>query len=253
MSARDQMLAPDDELSMWIRANPEVWEGAVDVPEPVIDVDVVIEQILSGDREDQRRRSRRRVRRRIIGGTATALIVSAGTLGAAALIRSGQPTEPGIGIICRSAPTLEADGFQWWESELPAATCARLWAAGDVTGVATPSAAVPVLTACIGAQGWIEVFPAGPHICQELDLVPADPVLASAEARISAMRERVVAEVNSGQCVSAKNAKVAAGEILADSGLMSWSVVLAPEAEQAPCVKVVVDSVNAEITIHPFP
>jgi hypothetical protein len=138
-----------DLVDAWIREHPEIWDDAYPKPtkaELDHDVDRVVAQARSFDDAPNARRPRRRsIGAAVVG----AIVIVGGSVGVAALVRSGQPTQPAQGIACRDAEDARADAIVIPPSADPIADCAEQWAAGSLGSTQD----VPPLTVCIATTG----------------------------------------------------------------------------------------------------
>jgi len=199
--------------------------------------------------------SGRRVRRRIVIGGACVIVAAGGAVAAAALSSSGQPTRPEVAALCLSAASLDAPhriGLDLAGDPIDA--CRAAWQAGRFNDdVALAPQDVPPLTACIGSEGSLFVFPGDLSVCEELGLGAADPVLNEDNVRIVALQERLVNEVNLAvDCLTGSEAVDAAKRIVAESGLKGWQVTVNPGAETAVCAKTLVDTPTRTVSVLEF-
>ena len=151
----ERRLPPDGgDLSAWILEHPEVWGFAVQAPTTAVEDDAV-RRITSGRHAAERANEFSRRRRRAIAGGALAVAVLAGgSVGVAALIRSGQPARPNEGIACRAAADVRADAIVIDIQADPVAECARLWSEGKF---AAPGSELPAEDATVK---WCSLCPA---------------------------------------------------------------------------------------------
>lgn len=241
-----------DVLVEWVRQHPDVW--------PVADrqrladdrIDALVRRIVAGDRAATRpgtARLRHRHRRKVVVAVSLAVAVSGMSLGAAALLRSGQPSVPEAGAACRAEAAVDASAIVVAPGEEPILACRELWVAGafeELAGVR----GVPDLVACIGGGGAVEVFPGRPSVCGGLGLVAADVDLSVGNERIVGLQDRVVEEINAVGCLSVGDAALAAEQILSESGLEGWRVVVDSEVGDGVCGMVGVDSETRSLFVR---
>lgn len=234
----------------WLRDHPQEWEFATIEdyfeanPAARRTFDDVLRRVWSSRVERLRRRRRRRWV--VVGGIAA---LAVGGVAAAALVRSGQPTHPEAGPLCRAEPRAGGDAYALAPGADPIDGCARVWATDwfDIGG-----GTVPALTACIGSNGAIEVFPGESDICDALGLAPADPALSPENELVVALQERLIMEIDLADCRPVADVLPAAQAIVEQSGLDGWSVVVGPGSEAAVCTKTAVDSSTRTVVLHEF-
>jgi hypothetical protein len=242
-----------DVIAEWIRRHPEVWAEASHPLDPAV-VDHVVADIVSGARLARLERPETSRRRRIVAtGVLSTLVVAGGAVGVAALVRSGQPTQPTAGVGCRSGSSVDADVIVIEPTDDPVRDCAELWADGRFELAQGQSNAVPSLVACISDVGVIEVLPGGATMCAELGLVDAEPVLDPLNAQLVALEDRLVAEINSGSCMTAGDAASLAQQIIDEFGVVDWTVEARADSVWAECVKAILDLESRRIEIVKFP
>ncbi|MBI4933831.1 MAG: hypothetical protein HY828_08135 [Actinobacteria bacterium] len=249
----DHRLPTDDgNLSAWILEHPEVWGLAVEAPTTTVQDDAV-RRITSGRHAAERAYEFTRRRRRAIAGGALAIAVLAGgSVGVAALIRSGQPDRPNEGITCRAAADLRADAIVIDIKADPVAECATVWSEGKFAAPGSEPA-IPELAVCIADAGNIEVFPGDQSVCARLGLTASDSTLSPENDAVVALSDRVTNEINLADCASAAAATDAAQLIVNESGLKGWTVVVRPDSAGAACAKAAVDAPTRTVTIVKFP
>lgn len=251
MSSHDDVY-DDDFLAVWIRQHPEVWDEA---SEPISSefIDRMVADIVSGARLErlQQRETRRRLKL-VAFGVLSTLLVAGGAVGVAALVRSGQPTQPAAGVACRGAG-VDADVVVIEPTDDPVGACGALWAAGRFDEAPLAGDGVPPLVACISDAGVIEVRPGDAGTCAGLGFADADPVLDDENQAIVSLQDRVVEEVNAQPCASALVVESIAQRLVAESGLAGWRVEIRSDSISAQCVKAVVDSTTSVVLIVKFP
>lgn len=250
--SQHQLLPDDDGLFTWISQHPEVWGSAVEASTSAAQ-DGAVRRITSGQHAAERANEFTRRRRRAIAGGALAVAVLAGgSVGVAALIRSGQPARPNEGITCRAAADVRADAIVIDVQADPVAGCAALWSEGKFS-VPGSEPSIPELAACIATTGNIEVFPGDQPVCARLGLTPSDSTLSPESDAVVALGDRLSNEVNLAACAPAALVTAAAQRIVDESGLKGWAVVVRPDAVGAACAKTAVDAPTRTVTIVKFP
>ncbi|MBK5224486.1 MAG: hypothetical protein JJE52_16745 [Acidimicrobiia bacterium] len=245
---RDRALA---KLGAWVRRHPEVWPHGDATPMTDEHMDELVDGILArtATRSDLARRRRRRV---VAGGVCVAVAITGG-VAAAALVRSGQPSAPHQGALCRVEADLDASAIAVVRGDDPIEGCEQLWNEGQFVELGGPSG-VPPLAACIGPNGAVEVFPGEPTVCEELGLAVADPELSSENVAILELNDRLVNEINAVECVPVEEAATTAERIVDESPLAGWNVVITPEAKGGACGMAGLDPEAREVFIfnlHP--
>ncbi len=242
------MTEPDDadDLAGWIRQHPEVWDFAWADDGPDLAIDTIVEKVIrerSGGRWHHRRRS-------LLISLASAAVVG-GTAVAAAALWSTEPSRPESGTACRSAPSLGSSAIALEPGVDPVSGCARLWADGAFSASADLGP-IPELVACIDPRGPINVFPGPADLCARLHLAPADPAASSDAAAVVSLQDRLAADINLASCRGIDEVVAQAREILEQSRLVGWQVVISPGSESAVCAKAGVDSTTRTVTIFEF-
>jgi hypothetical protein len=191
-----------------------------------------------------------RRRRRSIGAAIVGtIVIVGGSVGVAALIRSGQPTQPAQGIACRAAEDARSDAIVIPASVDPIAGCAAQWATGNLG----PTSDVPRLTVCIAVTGVVEVYPGDSDVCGRIGLVNADAELTPDNVAVVALNDRLVEEVNLADCAPAVDVAESAQRIVDQSGLSGWTVEIRDDSRDADCAKVALDQPTRTITVIRFP
>jgi hypothetical protein len=240
----------DDGLGEWIREHPAVWDYAWtenELADP--DIDRIIDRLVA-ERSAPARQLRRR-RRRIIVSACAAVAVTSGAVAAAAVLRSGQPTRPEAGTVCRAEPRLDSNAIVVEPGPDPVSGCLALWKDGSFAGHSTISG-VPDLVACVDPRGAINVFPGDKDLCVRLHLEPADTGLSADNEAIVALQDRLTTDINLEDCQPVEQVLAEAKQILADSGLHGWRVAIGPGSEHADCAKTGVDASTRTITVSQF-
>ena len=251
MNDRASEVFSDEELSVWIRRHPEVWHFA-EIPGNALDaaqVESLIDSILSGEHQRRRRAQARRRRKFVLGGCVGAVVLG-GAVGVAAIIAARQPTVPEAGAVCRAAAAIDADAVVLATGVDPISGCGEQWAKGllgDNDGL------VPPLAACVSAEGVINVFPGQPDVCGSLGLAAAQPHLSPGNDAIVALQASLDSTLNLAKCRPAPDVAVAAEQILRQSDVSGWKVVITPGAETGRCGKASLDSATKTVTIFDFP
>ncbi len=241
----------DEELSVWIQRHPEVWHFA-EVPGQAPDasqVESMIDSILSGEHQRRRRAQARRRRKVVLGGCVGAVVLG-GAVSVAAIIAARQPTAPEAGAVCRAAAAIDADAVALAPGVDPVSGCGEQWAKGLLGG---NDGLVPPLAACISTQGVINVFPGQPDVCDSLGLAPAQHDLSPGNSAIVALQASLDSTINLAKCRPAADAAIAAEQILGQSNVNGWKVVITPGAEAGQCGKAGLDSTTKTVTIFDFP
>jgi hypothetical protein len=237
-----------DPVSAWIRAHPEAWGDAVE-PLGQGEVDALIDRVVSRSRTSQARR-----RRNVTAVSAVAaIVVAGGAAGVAAMLR-GQPSEPTAGVACMDAVGDDAVIVAINATDDPIAGCEAAWRAGQFDDDRDHPPEPPVLVACLGTGGAIQVHPLEFGTCAALGLDAADPTLDDSSLAIVGLDDRIVAEVNAAEpCLTAPDAAATAGRIIDDVGLSGWRVQIAPGSARAECAKAAVETDRRVVTIRSFP
>ncbi len=246
---------PDDVdvVAQWIRAHPEVW---VDASSPLTTdfVDAVVADIVSGSRAARLRASIELRRRKLAaGGALSVLLVAGGAVGVAAIVRSGQPTQPSAGIACRDGVGVDADVIVIEPTKDPIGQCGELWATGRFAQPGGAKPVVPALIACVSESGVISVFPGVDTTCALLGLVDAEAGLDTQNRAIVELQERIAETINLKACGTAENVAAIAQRLVDESGLAGWIVEIRPDSVSAPCAKAAVDATARAVQIVKFP
>lgn len=242
-----------DIIARCIEAHPELWGDGADPLSPAF-VDRVVADIVSGSRMARHRQRDSSRRRRILAaGLLSTAVVAGSAVGVAALVRLGQPTQPGAGIACRSESGADADVIVIEPTTDALGGCRELWREGRFDGAAGPITEVPPLVACISSTGAIEVYPGSSETCRSLGLIDAEPTLDPSNQALVALQERVAAEINAGPCASADDAHEHARRLLEETNLVGWRVQTLPDSAAATCAKATVDVTGRIIQIVKFP
>lgn len=252
MSTPDEKARNDDVIAEWIREHPEVWADASDPMSPAF-VDAVVCDIVSGARTARLHERKTQRRRKLIAGGASALVVAGGAVGVAALVRSAQPSQPTAGVACREAPGVEADVIVIEPTDDPVGGCEVVWATGRFGESTLSGGEVPLLVACVSANGVVEVYPGDAATCISLDLAEADSALDEANQAIVTLQERLVNEINLQPCVSAEDAAAIGSRILESSVIAGWTVEIRMGSTGASCAKASVDTTRHVVEIVKFP
>lgn len=234
----------DDEIAAWIRHHPEVWLDAETAPADTDEqwANEIVERVLAAER-----RARRGRVRGLIGGGIAIAVMAGGAVGAAALLRNGQPSAPEAGTVCRAEAALDADAISLGAGKDPVAQCLQLWNGGRFAPYITDGE-IPPLVACIGRGGAIEVFPGQTSTCTDLGLQPADSTLTPENALVVELEEVLVRSINAAGCVVGDDAVGTAQQAIGELGLEGWSVQIEPGAEQV-CAKAAIDSTTRSVII----
>ena len=236
-----------EELRSWIRRHPETW-GTAGVGEAISDeqIDRITRRALAKASDDAPRHRRRR--RWIVGTGVGAAAVVAGTISAAAWLRTAPPTQPQAGIVCRAEAQVDADAIVIGADVDPVEGCRAAWDSYDVGGPGDRSE----LMACIGAAGAVEVFPGGASTCSELGLVLADPEITPLTAAIIALQDRLAEEINLQPCETVTAVASRAQTMLDESDLEGWTVVVDPGSQAGVCGKADVDPAAQAVVVVEF-
>ena len=238
-----------DLVDVWIHDRPDAWAAAF--PEPTeaeldADVDRVVVRARSlADALNPRRRRRRSIGAVVVG----TIVIVGGSVGVAALIRSGQPIQPAQGIACRAAEDPRSDAIVIPANADPIAACAEQWANGTLG----PTSDVPPLTVCIAVTGVVEVYPGDSEVCGRIGLVNADAELTPDNLAVLALNDRLVNEVNAAACAAAVDVLASAKRIVDESGLDGWTIAIRGDSRDADCAKVALDQPTKTITVIKFP
>lgn len=249
MNDRPQRL-DDEGLSVWIRRHPEVWDQRYDSAAADERNDQLIERIMAGDRGTQHRRPASRKRRIVIASTSAVIVVSSAAVGVAALLRSEQPTVPEAGPTCHASVDAAADLIGLEPGVDPITGCRQAWIDGRFgVEVSNPSS----LVACIGQGGGIDVFPGESTVCESLGLPVADPELSLDNAAIVVLQDRIATEINAAACLPANRVKPLVEQILSETEITGWQVIIRSDAQASTCVKAAVDSTSKTVHLNKFP
>ncbi len=245
MSGLDDMRDNDaDPISTWILQHPETWDDAM-TPLDERQIDAIVDRITV--------RATRRRRKVFATAVLSTLVVAGGAVGVAALVRSGQPTQPTAGIACREAPGVDADVIVIEPTDDPVGGCEAVWAAGRFDEARLADGEVPLLVACVSDAGVIEVYPGDAETCTGLGLADAGPALDEENQAIVALQERLVNEINLQPCVMAEDAASIGLRIVEESGLAGWTVEIRTDSTGAPCAKAAVDTTRRVVEVVKFP
>lgn len=199
-------------------------------------------------RSEARDRARHRRGRRLIGGAIVAGVMVSGSAAAALIWRSGQPTRPEGFVLCHSSADLTSDVIARAPGDDPIEGCGRLWASGQLP-TSGQAGRVPLLVACVGPRGGIEVFPGPADVCVQLGLEGSDPTLSPDNSAIVELQERLVDGINLADCRPVSEVIAAVEAVLSESAVVGWTVTVAPGAESATCAKVAVDTANRTVLV----
>ncbi len=251
MNDRAREVFSDEELSVWIRRHPEVWRYA-EVPVQAPDtaqVESLIDSILSGEHQRRRQTQARRRRKIVLGGCVGAVVLGS-AVGVAAIIAARQPTVPEAGAVCRATAAIDADAVVLATGVDPISGCGEQWAKGLL---GDNDELVPPLAACVSADGVVNVFPGQPEVCGSLGLAPVQPALSPGNDAIVVLQASLDSTINLAKCRPAADVVVAAEQILDQSDVNGWKVVVTPGAETGQCGKAGLDSATKTVTIFDFP
>lgn len=241
-----------DPISSWIFQHPEVWDDAVT---PLDDdrIDALVDRVIGRAQAQQRRYGGQRRRKVIAVGAVTGMLVVAGAVGAAALLR-GQPSQPIAGIACQDGIGDDAVVVAIDPTDDPIGGCEAAWRAGRFNEDRDQPTEPPKFIACIGSGGAVQVHPLDFGTCEELGLAAADPALDDDNRSVVELNDRIVAEVNSSMpCLSATDAGAIAERVLDDSGLRGWRVEIRTDSAVASCAKAAVVFDRKVIEVIKFP
>lgn len=245
MSGLDDMRDNDeDPISTWILQHPETWDDAMS-PLDERQVDAIVDRITV--------RATRRRRKVVATAVLSTLVFAGGAVGVAALVRSGQPTQPTAGVACREAPGVDADVIVIEPTDDPVEGCRSLWAAGRFDEAAGGVGVVPPLVACISDAGVIEVYPGDAETCTGLGLANADSGLDVENQAIVALQERLVNDINARPCASAQAVEEIARRIVDESLISGWKVEVRPDSIDATCAKAAVVATAQVVQVVKFP
>jgi hypothetical protein len=183
-----------------------------------------------------------------------AALMAAGGGAYAALSDSSQLS---AGIECHAGDSLASSGtITAVNGEVATATCARLWAQGNVGAGRTPPSP---LQACVepNGSGAIHVLPStDTNICQRIGL-RADPQAgASPDARHYArFQDGLTKWLNTtgSRCVTDTAVRAEVNGELARARLTGWSITTrGVYTSQKPCASVAIDSTVRTLTIFPI-
>lgn len=237
------MNADDQPVARWTRETLlfNVEQGTRGAAE----VQHILDEVYRRDDDAQRLRHRRR--RRTWGAlVGFGVVVAGGTV--AAVYLGGQPARPEFGTTCRAEAVIDADAIAVGPGADPVDGCRELWVDGRFGDIAE----VPPLTACLDADGGIDVFPDGPTVCEALGLTSAAAELTEDNQLIVELDDRLVAEINATECRPVSDVAVIAEGILAESELDDWHVAIEPGTEAGVCGKVSVNSATRTVGVFEF-
>lgn len=238
---------PEDEFDVveWLSEHPADWEHAT--ADDYLAAHPQSRSLL--DAVTQRAAVIRRRRPRRVGwialGAAT-VAVGGGAL-VVAVFDGSQPSRPEAGTVCRREARIGSDAVVVGGIDDPIRACGEVWTNSKDFG--PPQDDPPPLSACIGPNGAIEVFPGPGGVCEELglDVAAANPDRET--ATVVSLQERIIEEINSGPCQSADEVVQSAERILEAGGFDNWSIQVNPDAEGSKCAIVAVDSQTRTLTI----
>ena len=242
-----------DVIAQWIREHPEVWADA-STPTPASFVDGVVADIVSGSRMARvQANTRRRQRKLVAGGVLSALVVAGGAVGVAAIVRSGQPTQPSAGIACFDSVGDDADVIVVEPTDNPVAACSDLWATGRFAEPTDAADVVPALVACISESGVISVYPGDDRTCAQAGLVDAEPMLDPQNQAIVALQQRITDDVNLAPCATVDDVAAIVQRLVDESGLAGWEVEIRSDSVGASCAKAAIDVTTRVVQVVKFP
>jgi len=245
VSGLDDMRDNDaDPISTWILQHPETWDDAM-TPLDERQIDAIVDRVTV--------RATPRRRKFVATAVLSTLVVAGGAVGVAALVRSGQPTQPIAGVACREAPGVDAVVIVIEPTDDPVGGCRPLWAAGRFDENAEEVGVVPPLVACISDGGVIEVYPGDVGMCASLGFADADPALDDENRAIVAFQERIVEEINAQPCASAAAVESIAQRIVDESLVPGWKVEIRADSLDAPCAKAAVVATAQVVQVVKFP
>lgn len=234
-------------LEALIRTDPEAWLPLGDDAMSPELVEELTERAISRGRRRLRSASRRH-RRNLMVGVAALVLAGGGT--AAAVAWFAQPDAPEAGIVCRSAAELDASARVAEPGKDPVDTCRAVWNSGEMAQFSPNGLAGRPLTACIGPNGAIEVFPGGEAVCGDLGLPRAETELSPEVAVIVQLQDQIVTEINLVDCVGVADARSIAERLLNDLDLSGWSVKVNASDPNAPCAKAAVMTAERQVVIN---
>lgn len=152
-----------------------------------------------------------------------------------------------ITVGCYLTADLDADVAVIATGSDPIAACADLWSAGELD----PSAqTVPALESCVLPSGSVGVFPAGPEDpCGALGLAPAASSLDI--ERFAALKEAIVAEIQTRSCYLPDEAIGVIEDLLQDGGFGLWHVKQGAFTSERPCAELAFDEENRTVMLVP--
>lgn len=240
-------------VAQWIEDLPELWGEGANPLSPAF-VDEVVADIVSGSRIARHRQRDSRRRRRVLAtGLLATMVVAGGAVGVAALVRLGQPTQPGAGIACRAGSGADADVIVMEPTNDALGGCRELWREGRFGETVGSIDGIPALVACISTTGVVEVYPGSTETCRSLGLIDADPTLDPPNLTLVALQDRVAEKINGGPCISAGEANALARRIIDEMTMVDWSVETRRDSVAAACAKATVDVTSRIIQIIKFP
>lgn len=237
MSDRD----PLDVLAELSRSRRRVGFGAG--PDP----DAVLARLSAQNTRGSGRHRRRRWWRGLVASLATTTLIASGAA-AWALLQRERPTSPTI-VQCLQRPDLTgsqavipADGTD------PLSQCMRIWERN-----AESWGPPPPLVGCVSPEGHSVVVPGDESTCGSMGLVLLDPTITDDDQALIELREALTTELGTNRCVPPNEAEQIAVEMLADTVLDGWSVVVDGDfTEVMPCGMADFDAERRTISINPF-
>lgn len=195
-------------------------------------------------------------RRRLVAAIVAIGIVAIGGAAAASWWPT-QPSRPEAGISCRSNASLDGDAIVLEPGADPIEACGVLWESGQISagGISSLPApqAVPLLTACVGSGGALEVYPAPAGVCAELGLADAPLQLGEDEASAIELQSRI-ADFNGERCHTERDALARAEAMLDALGMADWTVAVGmPGGPDLTCAALSVDSSRATVSVFFLP
>lgn len=243
-----------DELMRAIVAADPVARGAV--PPRGYELDAVIDEIVAGvpdaasgapilGASGAPRRRRARTAAAVIG--IVGVVVVGGAVAATTL--GNQVTNAEAPVYCR-ADTAVAGGAVVDGGGDPVGACRTAWEQGVVLDGRgeTP----PELTACVTADGLVEVFAAGRSVCTEVGSSPLGEVPDAALA-VGELQDRLVG-ATLDRCADPAAVGDLATRLVDELGLEGWSVLVRPPATEGPaCAGIGVDTEQRLVVVVPLP
>lgn len=159
-------------------------------------------------------------------------------------------------ILCYEQANLEADiAGAPAGGRATADACATVWQDRVlVNPEVAPPGLVPPLTACVGENGSLAVFPTdNSTICDKLGLAHPDPGSQDPADAVRRLENDLISYFQSRNCIAVAEAQTAVRAILDEAGFSVWRIESQPESPDRPCASFSMDPVAQTIHLIPIP